>query len=183
MSVSACCDLETHVALLREDYLPHSPRCRSILGSTCTPRVLSSRRVPFQRTRRAHSAPDGPPIPPSVQRLPLWGIQRNTCRPTRSRVAFFSILSVALEKALVPLAAERLDSYAEISSKLLRTDRRIRGVPTWYCPRTRSQGKSFRETDGIDAIWPVLKNHIIESHPATERGIECATAKQRRLLS
>jgi dolichol-phosphate mannosyltransferase len=49
------------------------------------------------------------------------------------------------------------DFEPELTAKLLRAKRRIIEVPIGYHPRTAEEGKKIRWTDGVDAIYVLLK--------------------------
>ena len=49
------------------------------------------------------------------------------------------------------------DFEPELTAKLLRAGRRILEVPIGYHPRTAQEGKKIRWTDGVDAIYVLLK--------------------------
>ena len=46
---------------------------------------------------------------------------------------------------------------AEITAKLLRAGHRIWEVPITYAARTRTEGKKLQWTDGIEALWIILR--------------------------
>jgi len=49
------------------------------------------------------------------------------------------------------------DFEPEITAKLLRSGRRIKEVPITYRPRSVDEGKKIRWTDGVDALYVLLK--------------------------
>jgi len=49
------------------------------------------------------------------------------------------------------------DFEPELTAKLLRTGHRIVEVPIGYNPRRADEGKKIRWTDGIDAVFTLLK--------------------------
>src|SRR5205823_14486610 len=49
------------------------------------------------------------------------------------------------------------DFEPELTAKLLRTGRRIVEVPITYNPRRTDEGKKIRWTDGVDAVYVLLK--------------------------
>ena len=49
------------------------------------------------------------------------------------------------------------DFEPELTAKLLRDGRRIVEVPITYSPRRSDEGKKIRWTDGVDAVYVLLK--------------------------
>ncbi|MBC8142432.1 MAG: glycosyltransferase family 2 protein [Armatimonadetes bacterium] len=56
-----------------------------------------------------------------------------------------------------PLKAQRFDFCPEVTAKVLKRGYRIHEVPITYRARTEAQGKKIRWTDGVDALWTLLK--------------------------
>lgn len=56
-----------------------------------------------------------------------------------------------------PLKAQRFDFCPEVTAKVLKRGYRIHEVPVTYRARTEAQGKKIRWTDGVDALWTLLK--------------------------
>lgn len=57
----------------------------------------------------------------------------------------------------IPLHARRFDFCPEVTAKLRKRGHRIWEVPIRYRARTLSQGKKIRWTDGVDALWTLIK--------------------------
>lgn len=57
----------------------------------------------------------------------------------------------------VPLTCRRFEFCPEVTAKVLRRGCRIREVPITYSARTVKEGKKIRWTDGVIAIWTLLK--------------------------
>jgi glycosyltransferase involved in cell wall biosynthesis len=57
----------------------------------------------------------------------------------------------------VRLRCVGFDFEPELTARLLRTGRRIVEVPIAYTPRRVDEGKKIRWTDGIDAVYALLK--------------------------
>lgn len=57
----------------------------------------------------------------------------------------------------IPLRARRFDFCPEVTAKVLKRGHRIHEVPIRYSARTVSQGKKIRWTDGVDALWALIK--------------------------
>lgn len=50
----------------------------------------------------------------------------------------------------------------EITAKLIRMGHRIREVPISYEPRSRSEGKKINASDGLIAIWTLLRFRFVD---------------------
>lgn len=56
----------------------------------------------------------------------------------------------------------------ELTGRLLRQRRRIHEVPISYRPRSRAEGKKIRWTDGLRAVWVLLRERL---RPAIAPGV------------
>src|SRR5690606_6349667 len=50
----------------------------------------------------------------------------------------------------------------EITAKLIRSGHRIVEVPIAYFPRSAEEGKKIKATDGLIAVWTLLKFRFID---------------------
>lgn len=57
----------------------------------------------------------------------------------------------------IPLTCRRFEFCPEVTAKALRRGHRILEVPISYQARTHREGKKIRWTDGVIAIWTLLK--------------------------
>ena len=57
----------------------------------------------------------------------------------------------------IPLECQRFEFCPEVTAKALRRGHKIVEVPIHYHPRTHAEGKKIRWTDGISAIWTLLR--------------------------
>jgi glycosyltransferase involved in cell wall biosynthesis len=57
----------------------------------------------------------------------------------------------------IPLTCRRFEFCPEVTSKALRRGHRIVEVPISYEARTHREGKKIRWTDGVVAIWTLIK--------------------------
>ena len=57
----------------------------------------------------------------------------------------------------LPLTCRRFEFCPEVTAKALRRGYKIVEVPIRYEARTMAQGKKIRWTDGVEAIWTLLK--------------------------
>lgn len=60
----------------------------------------------------------------------------------------------------LPLSEDGFGFCAEATALVLRRGHRIREVPISYRPRSFQQGKKIRWTDGVRAIWILLKHRF-----------------------
>ncbi len=57
----------------------------------------------------------------------------------------------------LPLTCQRFEFCPEVTAKALRRGYKIVEVPISYSARTLSEGKKIRWTDGVEAIWTLVK--------------------------
>ena len=57
----------------------------------------------------------------------------------------------------IPLTCERFEFCPEVTAKLLKKGHKIVEVPIRYQARTMAAGKKIRWTDGVEAIWTLIK--------------------------
>lgn len=62
----------------------------------------------------------------------------------------------------IPLRCERFEFCPEVTAKVCKRGARIMEVPISYEARTAAEGKKIRWTDGIEAIWTLIKYRFIE---------------------
>ena len=62
----------------------------------------------------------------------------------------------------MPLRARRFDFCPEVTAKVRKRGCRIWEVPIHYQARTAGEGKKIRWTDGVDAIWALIKYRFID---------------------
>lgn len=60
------------------------------------------------------------------------------------------------------LNAQRFDFCPEVTAKTLKRGIRIHEVPIAYQARTNAQGKKIRWTDGLEALWTLIKYRFVE---------------------
>jgi len=61
----------------------------------------------------------------------------------------------------IPLTCKRFEFCPEVTAKLLRRRHKIVEVPITYEARSIAQGKKIRWTDGVAAIWTLLKFRFV----------------------
>jgi dolichol-phosphate mannosyltransferase len=73
----------------------------------------------------------------------------------------YKMFRLSLLKSL-KLRARRFDFCPEVTSKVLKRGEKIMEVPIHYVARTALQGKKIRWTDGLDAIWALVKYRFVD---------------------
>jgi dolichol-phosphate mannosyltransferase len=107
-------------------------------------------------TRFAHGAPKMRPANLLINRLlatmvrVLYG-ERLTDEATCYKLFRRDVL------LSVPLVCRRFEFCPEVTAKVLRSGHRIVEVPIRYEARTMAEGKKIRWTDGVSAIWTLLR--------------------------
>ncbi len=61
----------------------------------------------------------------------------------------------------IPLSCRRFEFCPEVTAKVLRRGYRIAEVPIAYSARTIAEGKKIRWTDGVAAIWTLVKYRFV----------------------
>ncbi|HUT33372.1 MAG TPA: glycosyltransferase family 2 protein [Planctomycetota bacterium] len=83
----------------------------------------------------------------------LYG-QRITDEPT-----CYKLFETELLKSL-PLREDGFGFCPEVTALVCRRGERIVEVPIHYAPRSKQEGKKIRWTDGIEAVWILLKHRF-----------------------
>lgn len=95
----------------------------------------------------------------------LYG-QRITDEPT-----CYKLFKTPLLKSL-PLREDGFGFCAEATAMVCRLGERIVEVPISYQPRSMAEGKKIRWTDGLRAIWLLLKHRFRRVRPVANRAAE-----------
>jgi dolichol-phosphate mannosyltransferase len=61
----------------------------------------------------------------------------------------------------LPLTCQRFEFCPEVTARLIRRGYRIAEVPICYAARSMAEGKKIRWTDGVEAIWTLIKFRFI----------------------
>jgi dolichol-phosphate mannosyltransferase len=62
----------------------------------------------------------------------------------------------------IPLTCQRFEFCPEVTAKVIRRGHRIIEVPIQYEARSMAEGKKIRWTDGVSAIWTLLKFRFVK---------------------
>ncbi|MBI1803932.1 MAG: glycosyltransferase family 2 protein [Ignavibacteriae bacterium] len=80
----------------------------------------------------------------------------------------------------IPLECTRFEFCPEVTAKVLKSGRQILEVPIRYYPRKKKEGKKIRWSDGLEAIWVLLKyrftSNNLNDRRTTSEGIAQAPA-------
>ena len=72
----------------------------------------------------------------------------------------YKLISVPLIRSL-SLKSKKFDFEPEITAKILKKGVRIVEVPISVTPRTYAQGKKIGWSDGLMAIWALIKFRLV----------------------
>jgi glycosyltransferase involved in cell wall biosynthesis len=61
----------------------------------------------------------------------------------------------------IPLTCERFEFCPEVTAKVIRRGHKIVEVPIHYTARSMAEGKKIRWTDGVEAIWTLIKYRFV----------------------
>lgn len=62
----------------------------------------------------------------------------------------------------IPLNCERFEFCPEVTAKVIRRGHKIVEVPIHYEARSMAEGKKIRWTDGVEAIWALVKYRFVK---------------------
>jgi dolichol-phosphate mannosyltransferase len=95
-----------------------------------------------------------------VNRLLAWMVRVLFGAPMTDEATCYKAFRTEVIQSL-PLTCRRFEFCPEVTAKLLRSGYRIAEVPIRYEARSFAQGKKIRWTDGVAAIWTLLKFRFI----------------------
>jgi hypothetical protein len=76
------------------------------------------------------------------------------------------------------LECERFEFCPEVTAKLRRLNHQIHEVPISYNARGIAEGKKIRLTDGIEAVWTLLKYRFISRSALLATQIDSSLPEQ-----
>jgi glycosyltransferase involved in cell wall biosynthesis len=91
-----------------------------------------------------------------VNRLLAWMVRVFYGAPMTDEATCYKAFRTEVIQSL-PLTCTRFEFCPEVTAKLLRRGYRIAETPIRYEARSIAQGKKIRWTDGVAAIWTLLK--------------------------
>jgi dolichol-phosphate mannosyltransferase len=72
----------------------------------------------------------------------------------------YKVFDAALIRS-IPLTCRRFEFCPEVTAKVLKRGERILELPVSYTPRTYDSGKKIRWSDGVVALWTLVKFRFI----------------------
>lgn len=95
-----------------------------------------------------------------VNRLLAWMVRVLFRAPMTDEATCYKAFRTDVIQSL-PLECKRFEFCPEVTAKLLRRGYRIAEVPITYHARSIAQGKKIRWTDGVEAIWTLVKFRFV----------------------
>lgn len=95
-----------------------------------------------------------------VNKLLAWMVRVFYRSPMTDEATCYKAFRTDLLQS-IPLTCSRFEFCPEVTAKVLRRGHRIVEVPIRYEARSMSEGKKIRWTDGVAAIWTLLKCRFI----------------------
>lgn len=107
--------------------------------------------------------PPSMPFPNKVANLLLaWMVRLLYRYPLHDEATCYKAFRTDLLKS-IPLRCQRFEFCPEVTAKVLKRGIAIHEVPLEaYQPRTKRAGKKIRWTDGLEALWTLLKYRFKE---------------------
>lgn len=91
-----------------------------------------------------------------INRLLAWMVRFFFRTPLTDEATCYKAFRTEVLRA-IPLTCQRFEFCPEVTAKLIRRQHRIVEVPIRYQARSIAQGKKIRWTDGVIAIWTLIK--------------------------
>lgn len=96
-----------------------------------------------------------------VNKLLAWMVRFFFRMPLTDEATCYKAFRTDLLQGL-PLTCRRFEFCPEVTAKVIRRGHRIHEVPIRYAARSMADGKKIRWTDGVSAIWTLLKYRIVK---------------------
>jgi glycosyltransferase involved in cell wall biosynthesis len=78
----------------------------------------------------------------------------------------YKLLRIPVLRTVLPwLSEERFGIEPQIAAALARAQIRVAEVPVQYSPRTFAEGKKIRWTDGVRALWVIVRERLRSRAP------------------
>lgn len=108
--------------------------------------------------RFTRGLPKAMPLPNKIANLVLaWAVRLLYRYPLRDEATCYKAFRTELLRSL-NLRCQRFEFCPEVTAKSLKRGYKIVEVPIErYRPRTRRQGKKIRWTDGLEALWTLIR--------------------------
>jgi dolichol-phosphate mannosyltransferase len=95
-----------------------------------------------------------------VNKLLAWMVRAFYRTPMTDEATCYKAFRTEVLRS-IPLTCRRFEFCPEVTAKLIRRGHRIVEVPIQYEARSMAQGKKIRWTDGVEAIWTLVKYRFV----------------------
>jgi glycosyltransferase involved in cell wall biosynthesis len=107
-------------------------------------------------TRFAHGWPPMRWPNKAINLLLAWMVRHLFAAPMTDEATCYKLFRRDVLRS-IPLACRRFEFCPEVTAKALRRGHRIVEVPIRYAARSHAAGKKIRWTDGVAAVWTLLR--------------------------
>ena len=90
----------------------------------------------------------------------------------------YKLVRTDLMKSL-PLTSDRFGFEPELTARLAQSRARIYEVPISYSGRTYAEGKKIRWTDGVAALWHIVKFNLLSQKAPVYQSVKPPVAQSR----
>jgi dolichol-phosphate mannosyltransferase len=111
-------------------------------------------------SRFMHGWPAMRPANRLVNKLLAWMVRAFYRTPMTDEATCYKAFRTEVLRS-IPLTCRRFEFCPEVTAKLIRRGHRIVEVPIQYEARSMAQGKKIRWTDGVEAIWTLVKYRFV----------------------
>jgi dolichol-phosphate mannosyltransferase len=113
-------------------------------------------------SRFMHGWPQMRPANRLVNKLLAWMVRLLYRTPMTDEATCYKAFRTDVVRS-IPLECRRFEFCPEVTAKLIRRNYKIVETPIRYEARTMAQGKKIRWTDGVAAIWALIKYRFTRS--------------------
>lgn len=96
-----------------------------------------------------------------VNKLLAWMVRILYGNPMTDEATCYKAFRTSVLQG-IPLTCNRFDFCPEVTAKVIRRGHRITEVPIRYEARSMAEGKKIRWTDGVAAIWALIKFRFVK---------------------
>lgn len=111
-------------------------------------------------SRFQHGWPRMKPANRLVNKLLAWMVRVLFRIPMTDEATCYKAFRTDVLQSL-PLTCRRFEFCPEVTAKTIRRGHRIVEVPIQYAARSMAEGKKIRWTDGVAAIWTLIKFRFV----------------------
>lgn len=111
-------------------------------------------------SRFANGMPSAMALPNKVvNKLLVWLVRLLYFRKISDEATCYKAIRTSVLREM-NLRCNRFEFCPEVTAKAIRMGKRIQEMPISYEPRTKSAGKKIRWTDGLEAIWTLIRHRF-----------------------